>query len=298
MGTVIRYHMAQDEHTAVLMTERLGESKSPLTVDELLEAVADPRFHVRFEAIISIARTLPDERLIEALVKILQGPEPALSVVAAWALGRLGDRRALEPLRQALDADYRSVQAHSSRALGALGDTAVVSLLIERLNNEKDYGLCLAYASALGQLQASEAITTLFPLLHQSEDEASRLEIALALARIVGNEHGFIQLMRQIRAERGTATAQALTAMQKRISGLGAGGLTAVLEQCVNALARDEVEDGVILLLQLVELIPSEQFSQPAQLVLKECASHLSQNGASRVEYLLLTLCILQISLS
>jgi HEAT repeat protein len=269
-----------------------------LTVDELLEAVTDPRFHVRFEAIISIARTLPDKRLIEALVKILQGPEPALSVVAAWALGRLGDSRALEPLRHALEADYRSVRAHSSRALGALGDTAVAPLLLNRLNNEKDYGLRLAYASALGQLQAVEATGSLLPLLRQSEDEVSRLEVALALARIVGNEQGFVQLMRQIRAERGTATAQAIAALQKRMSGIGEGGLTAVLEQCINALARDEVEDGVTLLLQLVELIPAEQFSEPAQLILTECIDYLSRNGAARIEYLLLILCILQISLA
>ena len=44
------------------MTERLGVARSPLTVDELLLALHDPRFPVRFEAIVSIARRRPDPR--------------------------------------------------------------------------------------------------------------------------------------------------------------------------------------------------------------------------------------------
>jgi hypothetical protein len=43
----------------------------------------------------------PDPRLIDALVEILEGSELALTVVAAWALGRLGDMRACEPLHRA-----------------------------------------------------------------------------------------------------------------------------------------------------------------------------------------------------
>lgn len=47
----------------------MGEAKSLLTVDELLDALHDPRFQVRFEALISIApdaaRAAPCEALIE-----------------------------------------------------------------------------------------------------------------------------------------------------------------------------------------------------------------------------------------
>ena len=38
-----------------------------LTVEELLEGLRDPRFNVRFESIISIARMEPDLRLVEGL---------------------------------------------------------------------------------------------------------------------------------------------------------------------------------------------------------------------------------------
>ncbi len=120
--SLIRFHLAKDEPAIVSVTERLGQSKSPLTVDELLDALADPRFYVRFEAIVSIARRGPDERLLQALARVLEGNDPALSVIAAWALGRIGDPRAVEPLRQGLHAPYRSVKAHAARSLATLGD--------------------------------------------------------------------------------------------------------------------------------------------------------------------------------
>ena len=71
--SMIRYYRAKDERATVAMTERLGQSHSPLTVEELVEALADPRFNVRFEALISIARSNRDPRLVEALIEILEG---------------------------------------------------------------------------------------------------------------------------------------------------------------------------------------------------------------------------------
>jgi MFS family permease len=153
--SMIRYHLAKDEEAAVRMTERLGQAKSLLTSEELLEALHDPRFNVRFEAIIAIGRTRPDEQLIAALTEVLRSSDPALSVMAAWALGRMRDERARGPLLAALDSPYRSIQAHSARALGALGDAAVAPLLLARLGTEVGSRaadrLCLGAGSIAGK---------------------------------------------------------------------------------------------------------------------------------------------------
>ena len=101
MGSLIGFHLARDETAAVSITERLGQTRSLLVVEELLDALADPRFNVRFEAILAIAHTRADPRLLQALGEVLAGDDPALGVVAAWALGRIGDRRALPQLRAA-----------------------------------------------------------------------------------------------------------------------------------------------------------------------------------------------------
>lgn len=87
LESLFRYYRARDERQTIAMTERMGQTKSPLTVDELLEALRDPRFNVRFEAIISIAHMNPDARLVEALCDLIdEGTELSLSVVAAWSL--------------------------------------------------------------------------------------------------------------------------------------------------------------------------------------------------------------------
>ena len=83
---------------------------------------------------------------MDALVKVLNGEEPALSTVAAWALGRIGDERALEPLRTGLDARYRSVQAHSARLLGTLEDVEATPILFERLLDRFKTQKCTYFA--------------------------------------------------------------------------------------------------------------------------------------------------------
>ncbi|MEZ4674067.1 MAG: MFS transporter [Caldilineaceae bacterium] len=111
MGSLIRYQSARSEEDAVRVTERLGEAKSLLTVDELLDALHDPRFQVRVEAIIAMARMPSEPRLIEALAEILHGTELALSTMAAWALGRMGNDDAIPTLVEALDSPYHSIRA-------------------------------------------------------------------------------------------------------------------------------------------------------------------------------------------
>jgi len=220
MASLVRFHRARGERATVSMTERLGRTASPLAVEELLAALSDPRFAVRFEAVVSIARRAPDEKLTDALIEVLGCNEPALSMVAAWALGRIGDERAIDPLREGLDAEYRSVRAHCARALGTIGDADIKPLLIERLDIELDPGLQLAYSSALGKLRTTEAVPILLRCLRSVpvEDAIPRREFALALARIVGAEHPFVTLLREIEMDPGTPTSQAVAEVRRLLT--------------------------------------------------------------------------------
>jgi hypothetical protein len=300
MESLVRYHRAKDERAAVTMTERLGRTQSPLTVEELLEALSDPRFFVRFEAIVSIARRGPDPHLTEALIEVLEGDDPALSTVAAWALGRIGDEGALGPLREGLEARYRSVQAHCARSLGSLGDKDVEPLLLERLESETDAGLRMAYASALGKLQSQQATGTLLSMLRGNQDAGSRRELALALARIVGDEHHFIQLLRQAHADAGTTTAQALNDVKKTLREVRVDDcdLIAAMDDCEGALAREELEQGVMLLSRVIHCLPLEEFEQVLVTILRDCVRGMEEFGARRLEYALLALHTLSVGLA
>jgi HEAT repeat protein len=275
------------------MTERLGRTESPLTVEELLAALSDPRFAVRFEAVVSIARRGPDERLTSALVDVLGCSEPALSTVAAWALGRIGDERAIPPLRAGLDADYRSVRAHCARALGTIGDPGAKPLLVKRLSSELDRGLRLAYSSALGKLRATEALPSLLRYLRASGigDEMPRKEYALAVARIVGAEDSFIGLLRETEVDPGTSTSQALAAAGRGLTDSeGSSELLYAIEQCEDALAREDLQQGAESLVRVLRLVPRRELGEPVSSVLRECAERLDEFGEERIEYVVLAI--------
>lgn len=287
LETMLRYYRARDERATVVMTERMGQAHSPLTVDEMLEALNDPRFNVRFEAVISIARTAPHPRLTETLAGMVSGTEVALSVVAAWALGRIGDPEALPALREGLNSEYRSVRMHCARALGTLGDKSVSALLHERLQTESDPGLQMAYASALGNLQASEAISTVFDLIPSFENQGARLELALSLARMTGSEHQFVRLLRQARDDSGTAIAQELIHLSHEapLSSLD----PAQMQACIDSFAHEDIAGGKAQLLALLRLLPNGMTTSGK--LLHGCADGLERDGYT--EYVLVALHVL-----
>lgn len=282
------------------MTERLGSADSPLTNEELIEALHDPRFFVRFEAIVSIARRSPDPLLTSALIETLEGSEPALSTIAAWALGRIGDERALEALRRGLHARYRSVQAHCARSLGSLGDRTVLPTLLERLAAEDDAGLQLAYAAALGKLGAEEAADPLLNLLRTAGTADARKELALALARLSGEEHEFIRLQRRAESEPGTTFSQEVTALKDRLvkSERSSAEIEGVLDAAAEALAQDDLPRGVELLCDALRLLPADDSGGTCGTVVRECVARLEEFGTQRLEYVILALHALECRLS
>ena len=288
--SLIRYGRAQGEQATVSLTERLGEAKSPLTVEELLEALADPRFNVRFEAILAMSRLPAEARVIEALAEIVSQAEPALSVVAAWALGRLGDRRAIEPLREGLRSQYRSVRAHSARALGTLHDEELESDLLGRFLAEQDHGLRMAYASALGKLDTQEAAPALLEFLRTRQEPGSRAELALVLARLLGDEPHFIQLWRQMRHDPGTGLSQAVSALRRRLERSPLAEAASGLPACADAFAREDLAEGAARLSTLLGELPLGQIDTVSGAVLGECAARLNEFRAERLEYVLLAL--------
>ncbi|MEZ4862599.1 MAG: MFS transporter [Caldilineaceae bacterium] len=297
MGSLIRYQYARSESDAVHMTERLGEAKSLLTVDELLDALHDPRFQVRFEALISIARMPPDPRLRTALVEILNGTELALSAMAAWALGRMGDPEAVATLREGLDSEYHSIQAHCARALGSLRDKEVAPLLRERLAEESDKGLQMAYASALGNINDHASADLLLSLLAKTANDKARLELALSLARLLGDEHHFVHLVRDMRNDRGTTVAQALSAFKRKLARTAKRDQEEApdVDEALNAFAHDDFPGGIMAFVELIDHLPAEHLSETGKQILSECAARLSESGETHLEYLLLALHVLHV---
>jgi hypothetical protein len=292
--SLVRYQFARDEHAAVRVTEQLGSAKSPLAVDELLETLKDPRFNVRFEAIVAMARTKPDERVVHALLETLHGTELSLGALSAWALGRLGDPRAIPDLRAALENPYHSIRVQSIRALAALGDSEIAPELHRRLENETDKGLQMAYASSLGKLGYTDATQDLLALLYEFQNAGARMELALAIGRLLGEEHYFIQILREVREDPGTTMSRTVSAIKRELAKEAPNPqLSALIDDCATVLAHSDVDGGASRLGQIALALsedPHAKYPPTARVILHECGVRLQEFHADHIEYILLAL--------
>ncbi len=288
MSSLVRYYMSRDEESTIRVTEQLGQSKSPLTEEELLAALDDPRFNVRMEAVISIARMAPDPRMITRLEEILKGSELALSAVAAWALGRMHDPLAVESLRDTLDSDYRSIRAASARALGSLDDIEMAPELLERLAAETDKNLKMSYASALGRFQYTAATSQILSLFNVIHNEAARMEIALDLARMIGDEADFIQLYRGVGSDASTTLSRAVSDLQHDLDKNRDRKTIRSVSQCSESFARGNLRAGAKLLSRLIDIMGADINCVSCGQILNACKANFASNGEPGMEYLVL----------
>ena len=295
LGSLVRYRLARDETDRVSITERLGESKNPLSINELIEALSDPSFNVRYEAIISIARMPPEPRLVDELVLVLGGNQPELSVAAAWALGKLGEKSAIIPLRETLLSEYPLLRARSARALATLGDVESIPFLLTWLKHEDNDGVRLAYVSSLGLLRAREATDELLAFLKRTDDKTARGELALALACIVGQERYYIRLWQRTRSDIGTTIAQALFAIKKGIGQLDPANqeLPAIVDATAQQFAKYDLRQATASLGTLVQRLPIERFERPMANILIACSDRMVHVQDAPIECVLLSLHVL-----
>lgn len=295
LESLVRYGRAVDEDARVSLTERMGEAKNPLSANELIEALSDPSFSVRYEAVISLSRLPADPAVVDALLLVLVGNEPDLSLAAAWALGKLGDKSAILPLRETLLSEFELLQCHSARALAKLGDTGSIPYFLRKLRDEPRNKLRLAYAAALGMLRAPEATGDILAFLKIQDDPILRGELTLALARIVGKEGYYIQLWRSTRTEVGTALAQAVLALMKALTDRRIIGEDFIIlaQDCAARYSRNELVPATAHLSVLLRKLPGDAVRQPSRIILRECADRLTEFGPSRIEYILLALHVL-----
>lgn len=296
MQALVTYQFAGVEENRVSTIERLGVTRSPLSIDELIESLRDPSFNVRFEVVVSMARTRPDPKLTDAMIDVLRCDEPDMCIAAAWALGRMGDRRAIEPLREALVRDYPLLRARVARALGSLGDHASMLALLQGLAQEDDVGIKLAYASALGALKSVEALHPLLDLLAVLPEKLQRKEAALAVATIAGREQWFVRLSRSVDRNPGDALAGVILSMRRRILrhlGHGSGGLEARFDACVRAFGEDRLDEGARELRAIVDFVPADRFLPGAESVLRDTSARIANQQSPHLEHLMLIVHVL-----
>ena len=287
---LVQYNFSGDEMTRVVATEQMGDAHSLLSSNELIEALEDPSFTVRQEAIHSIGRMPAENELVDALIGVLEDPESELNISAARALGRIGSLKAIPALRRTLFSGYRPLEANSARSLALLGDSQSIPHFLTKLRQEPNPRLRLAYVSALGKLRVEGSVDQLFELLQQTQSAVSRGEIGLAIARIVGDEKYYLQHWRSLQSDFNTSTAQALLAMQKPAERCGMVELEEVAAVSSKSFASGDLRSGIASLRTMLQWITTGDLDNTTIEVLRWCNDGLGEYGEAREETILLSL--------
>ncbi|MCX6993663.1 MAG: MFS transporter [Kiritimatiellaeota bacterium] len=293
-NSMIRYRFADDEWDRLSTTRHMGDAESPLSVAELLEAITDPSFNVRYEAILAIARMPSQAQLTDALIHILDSKEPDLCVAAGWALGRIGDRRAVPALRRALASEYALLRSRSARSLANMGDAEAAPILLNLFRTERHNGIRVAYASALGVFRVGQALDDLLVLLDRLPDDNLRSEVTLAIVRIMGGENHFVHLWRMTRSDFGTGVAEAMAAMRNHLSSdlLSHLGIGEALDAVEQTMGGQNIPAGAAALGRLIRQMPLDRLEANQRTVLEACASRLANTGTGRIDYILILLAL------
>ena len=223
LESLLRYRFAGTESYRANTAQKLGLSRTALGQNELIASMTDPSFNVRYEAVVSAAHLRPGEELIAALGCILTSPQAELAAAAAWSLGKLGDARAMVPLRDALNASHPVVRGAAARALGRLNDQDSAEMLRQAFTVEQDPDAAMALASAVGQLGCTEALPGLGAFLERLDDQALRSEAALAIARTIGDEAGYVKLWRAVQRRASSELAGIVDRLVKKSAGAAEG---------------------------------------------------------------------------
>ncbi len=238
----------QEDRGLEHVLEELFGSEDPEARREAVQDLAKIDDEIVWQALIFVALQDEDERIREAAIEELQIEwnvdlwiqilleywEAPIRVIAAEALGELGDLRAMSPLAQALDGDEDpSVRMAAADALAKLGDPEAVAFLAKALLSDSDPGVRVAAVNALRILGGSEAIAALVSGLFSDFDPSVRLAIINALVGMAGQET--VPVLAQVLLDDADPNVR-IVALNALYELAGEKGLTTFLE----ALLSDE----------------------------------------------------------
>ena len=100
-------------------------------------------------------------QVTEPLIRLTHHPDERVREAALLGLAELGGREISRPAMPALKDESVLVRTAAARTVAAAGDVGATTVLIRRLEQEKDEGVLAALLKAIGQLGAKEALDVL-----------------------------------------------------------------------------------------------------------------------------------------
>ena len=128
---------------------------------ELLQARVESKVPEVVAAAAEFLGLTGDPHVAELLISLTRHADERVREAALLGLAELGGREISRPAMPALRDESVLVRTAAARAIAAAGDVVATTVLVRRLEQEKDEGVLAALLQAIGQLGAKEALEVL-----------------------------------------------------------------------------------------------------------------------------------------
>ncbi len=187
------FNISREEKSKLKASRALGKLKSPLAVNELIEAMDDPSLAVREQAAISLGE-IGDPQTVDILIKKLQSPEENIQEEAAEALGLIHNPKAVQPLMSRLNDPDPSLRATVINALGNIQDERAREALYERLSIETDPKIFPSLVEALSNMQDPRVVNIALQRLDHFGSPVVRRQILDSIAYMLDDDDDFYEV--------------------------------------------------------------------------------------------------------
>ena len=248
---------AGNSSARVQATEKLALLKTPLAVEELVQALDDISLPVREGAAVALGE-IRDPRATMPLVRKLSDPASGIMGACATALGKIGDQAALPALAAAAQLGPPPRQLAAMEALGRLHDPSVTEIL-GHLMHDPDSTVRTAAIRALAEREDPDSLSGFMAQLEQECEPASLAVLADALGRLALPPAARPLLEALGRCQSPTVRREILNA----VGSIGGGRDAFYPYLALDSYARDETVGKILLNIQRRHRARAAQLREP-----------------------------------
>lgn len=198
------FDWARNDRNRARAIRQMGRSRSPMALDQLIQALSDANPDVRRQAAHGLGETGAQEA-ITPLLDELRDQDSDIRGEAAEALGKIGDHNVIDPLIEALDDHDTRVQISAIRALADMGNSEARELLFWKFADKFNRATFPTLADVLGAKRDLRMVRPTLERLKHFRSPAIRLQLLNAVCRALGARRRFYRLISQDPLTRATS---------------------------------------------------------------------------------------------
>lgn len=217
LWNLIRMGRSSDPVVKARAARGLGETRSPLAVDELIVLLDDSDREVRREAARSLGE-IGDERAVVPLLERISDPASDIANEAIEALGAIPSLLSLNILVTLLNDNRGSIRRSAVYALGRVADRRAQMALERLVEHEQNRSILLAATEVLSRMGNERVLPRLQQLLRESAPGVERKSIAQSISRLLGAPEACYRLLQADEMTRDALAARILSTARRRLT--------------------------------------------------------------------------------